>query len=125
MAKVFTNRLKRVLPDLIYEKKSAFVSVRCITDNVVVGFEKKRSQSGKIALKLDISKAYNMVDWYYFAAKDAITELLQQVDQLDHEPCHGKVALKLDISKAYNMVDHEPWHDNIPIQGHKNFYRNF
>lgn len=45
---------------------------RSITDNVVVAFEiihhmrgNKRGQEGEVALKLDISKAYDRVNWVY------------------------------------------------------------
>lgn len=69
MAKVLANILKSVLPGLISDKQSAFMSGRCIIDNVIVAFEiihhmrsEKRGQVGDVALKLDISKAYDRVD---------------------------------------------------------------
>ncbi|XP_074347003.1 uncharacterized protein LOC141685822 [Apium graveolens] len=70
VAKVLSNRLKLILPTLISEHQSAFVPGRSITDNVLVAFEiihhmqrKKTREDGEIALKLDISKAYDRVDW--------------------------------------------------------------
>ena len=72
MAKVLENRLKHVLPGLISEQQSAFVPDRCITDNLVVSFEliyhvrgDKRGSEREVALKLDISKAYDRVNWDY------------------------------------------------------------
>lgn len=72
MAKVLANRLKDVLPVLIAENQSAFVAGRNITDNFLVAFEvihhmrhKKKGEDGEIALKLDVSKAYDRVDWSY------------------------------------------------------------
>ncbi|KAL8124645.1 hypothetical protein AgCh_012338 [Apium graveolens] len=72
MAKVLANRLKEILPGIIAENQSAFVAGRNITDNFLVAFEvihhmrnKKRGQDGEIALKLDVSKAYDRVDWSY------------------------------------------------------------
>lgn len=61
-----------MLPCLIFEQQSAIVPGRCITDNVVVAFEiiphmrgVTRGQEGDVALKLDISKAYDKVDWNF------------------------------------------------------------
>lgn len=72
MAKVLSNRLKVVLPDLINEKQSVFEPERSITYNVLVAFEvfhhMRRGNmggEGEVALKLDISKAYDKVDWGY------------------------------------------------------------
>lgn len=72
LAKVLANRLKIVLPGLVLENQSAFVPGRSITDNVVVAFEvihhmrnKIGAQEGEIALKLDVSKAYDRVCWNY------------------------------------------------------------
>ena len=72
LSKVLANRLKVILPTIISEHQSAFVPGRSITDNVLVAFEvihhmqrKKASETGEVALKLDISKAYDRVDWGY------------------------------------------------------------
>ena len=66
LAKVLENRLKKLLPRIISHEKSAFVSGRSITDNVLLAFEiihhmKKKSEGkkGDVAFKIDISKAYN------------------------------------------------------------------
>lgn len=76
LAKVLANRLKIILPSLISEHQSAFVPGRSITDNVLVAFEiihhmnkKKRGNEGEVALKLDISKAYDRVEWTYLESR--------------------------------------------------------
>ena len=63
---VLANRLKNILPQIIYENQSAFLLERLITDNVLVAFElmhylehKKEGKENFMAVKLDMSKAYD------------------------------------------------------------------
>ncbi|CAL2239107.1 unnamed protein product [Prunus armeniaca] len=72
VAKAFVNRLKMVLPEVISESQSAFVPGRHIIDNVMYAFEvvhhMKGPRSGngaKMALKLDMAKAYDRVEWCF------------------------------------------------------------
>lgn len=69
-AKVLANRLKYVLPHTISPMHSAFIPGRLISDNSlvaaeVVHFMHKRSSgwNNVMALKLDISKAYDCIEW--------------------------------------------------------------
>lgn len=69
IAKVITNRFQRLLNGCINVSQSVFVPGRLITDNVLLGYEllhtfnqkRKRKKCG-MALKLDMSKAYNRVE---------------------------------------------------------------
>lgn len=71
-SKAIVNRLKPALDLLIFPSQSAFVLNRLITDNVLVAFELNhyirthtRSKHDFMTLKLDVSKAYDRVEWVF------------------------------------------------------------
>jgi hypothetical protein len=72
ISSVLANRLKLVLPQCISDNQSAFIPGRLILDNAMVAIEvlhamklRTRGNNGSVALKLDISKAYDRMDWAY------------------------------------------------------------
>lgn len=75
LSKVMANRLKICLPNIISEQHSAFVEGRLLTDNALIAFEvnhyiKRRTQgvNGVVGLKLDVSKAYDRLEWHFLEA---------------------------------------------------------
>ena len=79
-SKVLANRLKKVLPYIVSEHQSAFIKGRLITDNILVAYETlhymknhNSRKSGYIAPKLDLSKAYDRVEWSFL--KDVMVQM--------------------------------------------------
>lgn len=68
LTKVLVNRLRPFLDRMISPVQGAFVPGRLASDNVVVAQEilhtiRKRKKGGGLALKVDIAKAYDTVNW--------------------------------------------------------------
>ena len=72
ISKVLANRLKLILLNLIATTQSVFVPGRLITDNFLVAYEslhamhcRKKGRRVSLALKLDVSKVYDRVEWAF------------------------------------------------------------
>ncbi|XP_020688855.2 uncharacterized protein LOC110104200 [Dendrobium catenatum] len=64
VAKILANRLKPILPFIIHESQSGFISKRCSTDNIILASEILREFKGNhkyFCAKLDIKKAFDSV----------------------------------------------------------------
>ncbi|MCI24055.1 RNA-directed DNA polymerase (Reverse transcriptase) [Trifolium medium] len=72
VAKLLANRPKGCLSKCVSEEQSAFVEGRSILDNALTAIEiihvlkrKTRGNKGELALKIDIRKTYDRVDWVF------------------------------------------------------------
>ncbi|KAL5833969.1 hypothetical protein ACOSQ3_017643 [Xanthoceras sorbifolium] len=72
ISKVLVNRFYIMLYEIISKAQSAFIPVCLIIDNAILGFKclhalrrRKKGVEGYMALKLDMSKTYNCVEWCF------------------------------------------------------------
>lgn len=74
LAKAITNRISKEMDKIIDYNQSAFVPRRLISDNILIAFEcmhwlrNSKSKEGYAALKLDMSKAYDRIEWHFIEA---------------------------------------------------------
>ncbi|XP_074267464.1 uncharacterized protein LOC141590805 [Silene latifolia] len=75
VSKCIANRIKRIMPDLVGQYQNGFVPGRSITDNILISHElfhyistKKTGKNGVMALKVDMSKAYDRLRWNFIQA---------------------------------------------------------
>ncbi|GAA0170140.1 hypothetical protein LIER_40896 [Lithospermum erythrorhizon] len=72
IAKELSITLKNVVPNIISETQSAFISNKLITNNVHLSYEvdhfikhEKAGREGFMLIKLDMMKAYNRIEWSF------------------------------------------------------------
>lgn len=70
ISKIIANRLKDILPQFVAANQSAFVSERLLIENIllatkIVNDYHKESISSRCTIKIDISKAFDSVQWSF------------------------------------------------------------
>jgi hypothetical protein len=75
VSKTFANRLKSVLPEIISPNQSAFTSGCLITNNILAAYKTLHTMHsrmwgnvGYMVVKIDMSKAYDRVEWNFLEA---------------------------------------------------------
>ena len=116
VSKVVANRLKGILPNLISESQSAFQTDKAISDNILVAFEtlhhmknQKLKKKGFLALKLDMSKAYDRVEWGF---------LKKVMEKMGFGEKWVKLIMECISTVSYSiLVNGEPKGDIKPSRG--------
>ncbi|KAH9750393.1 putative ribonuclease H protein [Citrus sinensis] len=101
VTKIIANRLQALLPELIGPQQTSFVPGRHIVDNIVIAQEvvhsmpKKTGKRGLMAIKVDLQKAYDRLNWSF------IFETLQQTGL----PIHlSRLIMECVTSASMNIL---------------------
>ena len=116
ISKVIANCLKFILPNVISDAQSAFVPDHLITDNTTVAYEllhrlrnKRKGKKGQMAVKLDINKAYDRVEWIF---------LQQMMVKLGFDPTWVQLAMETVTTASYSvLINGEPKGFITPTRG--------
>ncbi|XP_024006886.1 uncharacterized protein LOC112083394 [Eutrema salsugineum] len=111
ISKVLCTRLKRFLPQLVSQTQGAFVAGRLISDNILIAHEMihglKTNPNCKedfIAIKTDMSKAYDKVEWKFL-------EIL--FDKMGFDPQWSGWIMECIRSVSYTVLLNEGLHGHI------------
>jgi len=106
VAKILVNCLRPLLERIIHPVQSAFVSQRAIQDNILLAhevinkFHHLRSRKGYVAIKLDMEKAYDRIEWDF---------LLQCLTHMGFHPIWINWIRECITSVSYSiLVNNEP-----------------
>jgi hypothetical protein len=116
VSKVLANRLKLVLSEIISPSPSAFVPSRLIPDNVLLAYElthylnqRKWGKNRVAAIKLDMSKAYDRVEW---------TFLEKMISRLGFSAQWVQMVMKCVTTVSYRIKFNGEYSNNInPLRG--------
>ena len=116
ISKVLANRLNLVLPQIIYENQSVFLSESFITNNVLIAFElmhyldhKREGKDCYMAIKLDMSKAYDKVEWGF------IEQVMKKLGFHDSQIC---LIMRCITFVSYSvLINGVAFGNIIPLRG--------
>ncbi|KAL0428200.1 UNVERIFIED_CONTAM: hypothetical protein Slati_2994800 [Sesamum latifolium] len=102
--------MKRILDRIISPSQSAFVRGRLISDNILLAFEinhflnsKTRGEQGWMALKLEVSKAYDKVEWSFLEQNAEVERRLRGVPLVSTDNSRHVGNLPRSIGQEINF----------------------
>ena len=101
MSKILANRLKRILPAVI-DVLVAFETMHCIN-------QRKKGKEALMAIKLDMSKAYDRVEWAYLKA------MMRKMGF--HEKWISLIMMCVTMVSYSVLINSEPKGKIIPTRG--------
>ncbi|XP_010446064.1 PREDICTED: uncharacterized protein LOC104728833 [Camelina sativa] len=137
ISKILVKRVQPYLPEIVSETQSAFVEERLITDNILIAHElvhslkvHPRVSSEYMAVKSDMSKAFDRVEWSYlrslllalgFHQKWVNWRGLRQGDPLSpfmFVLCTEGLSHLLNKAQSEGILDGIQFSDNGPVIHH-------
>ncbi|XP_060968432.1 uncharacterized protein LOC133035987 [Cannabis sativa] len=131
VSKVLANRLKDVLNGIISQNQSAFIQNRVIFYNVFIANEivnainhRKLGKSGWVALKLDMEKAFDRVEWGFVKAimqhlhfpDRFINLILNCISSVSFQLLiNGSLTNKFSSSRGLRLQEHHKLFQGISI----------
>ncbi|KAA3462361.1 reverse transcriptase [Gossypium australe] len=102
VTKTIANRLQTVIGGCIDKAQSAFIPGRLISDNVILAYEllhtfrqKQTGKKGYMAVKLDMSKAYDRVEWGF---------VMQVMRKMGFSVTWIELIMKCITSVSYSVI---------------------
>ena len=109
VSKCLANRIRPFLQEIISPTQSAFIPGRLITDNVLLAYElthylnsKRKGINGLAAIKLDMSKAYDRVEWGFLEKIMLQMGFNERWVQLIMK-CVTSVSYKIKVNGSYTQ----------------------
>uniref|UniRef100_A0A2N9H633 CCHC-type domain-containing protein n=1 Tax=Fagus sylvatica TaxID=28930 RepID=A0A2N9H633_FAGSY len=107
VTKIIVNRIRPLLDQLVSPYQAAFVPGRRGVDNVIIAQElihsmsKKRGASSQFAVKIDLEKAYDRLEWSFIRENSIIpSRVCSELDKLNRNFLWGST----DEKKKMHMV---------------------
>ncbi|XP_021603808.1 uncharacterized protein LOC110608826 [Manihot esculenta] len=107
MSKMIANKLKVMLDIIVSPTQNAFIPGRSIQDNNIIAFEmmhyfnnKRRGKDCFAALKMDISKAYDRMEWRFVQA------MLQSLSRLISAKVNQGLITGWSITRRAPIISH-------------------